>query len=103
MVNAIIEVAQLYGVQWQGYSISSLAQQPWETKVVFDDSILQDRQTNINEGVLLCGNGLMSRKTFLVKTLGMTDEEADLELQRIASERQMTGTTLDTLEMGGAE
>lgn len=102
-VNAIIEVAQLYDVQWQGYSISSLAQRPWETKVVFDDSILQDRQTNINEGVLLCGNGLMSRKTFLVKTLGMTDEEADLELQRIASERQMTGTTLDTLEMGGAE
>lgn len=103
VVNAIIEVAQLYDVQWQGYSISSLAQRPWETKVVFDDSILQDRQTNINEGVLLCGNGLMSRKTFLVKTLGMTDEEADLELQRIASERQMTGTTLDTLEMGGAE
>ena len=45
-------------MKWKGYSIRQLAAQGWETKVVFDDSILQDRQTNINEGILLVSNDL---------------------------------------------
>ena len=64
IVDAIIEIAQLYDIKWKGYSISQLAKYEWETKVVFDDSILQDRQTNINEGILLVNNGLMSKKGF---------------------------------------
>lgn len=103
IVNGIIQVAQLYDLQWGGVSIRALAAQGWETKVVFDDSILQDRQTNINEGVLLVGNGLMSKKYFLVNIRGMTDEEADRELKTIAEEKKITGGTLDVLEMGGAE
>lgn len=86
IVNAIIQVAALYDVQWEGKSIRALAAQPWESNVVFDDSILQDRQTNISEGVLLCGNGLMSKKRFLVETLGMTEEEALRELEDIRNE-----------------
>ena len=64
IVDAIIEIAQLYDIKWKGYSISQLAKYEWETKIVFDDSILQDRQTNINEGILLVNNGLMSKKGF---------------------------------------
>ena len=103
IVNAIIQVAALYDVQWEGKSVRALAAQPWESKVVFDDSILQDRQTNINEGILLCGNGLMSKKRFLVETLGMTEEEALRELEDIRNEGAVSGGVLDQLMMGGAE
>lgn len=103
IVNAIIQVAALYDVQWEGKSIRALAAQPWESNVVFDDSILQDRQTNISEGVLLCGNGLMSKKRFLVETLGMTEEEALRELEDIQNEGAVSGGVLDQLMVGGAE
>lgn len=103
IIDAIIQVASLYDVKWQGYSIRNLAARSWESKVTFDDSILQDRQTNINEGILLCGNGLMSKKRFLVDTMGMTEDEALRELEEIKSEGAVTGGVLDMLEMGGAE
>lgn len=103
IVNAIIEVASIYDLQWEGQSIRTLAARGWESKVVFDDSILQDRQTNINEGVLLVGNGLMSKKRFMVDTLGMTEDEADRELQAIADEKRVSGGALDMLMMGGTE
>ena len=103
IINAIIEVAAIYNLDWKGQKIKSLAGRGWESKVVFDDSILQDRQTNINEGVLLVGNGLMSKYRFMTETLGMTDAEAKTELLQIAKEKNITGETLDTLEMGGAE
>lgn len=103
IVDAIIQVASLYDVQWKGKSIRALAAKPWESKVVFDDSILQDRQTNVNEGILLCGNGLMSKKRFLVETLGMTEDEALRELEEIKNEGSVTGGVLDMLEMGGTE
>lgn len=103
IVKGIIEVASLYDLQWNGQSIRTLAARGWESKVVFDDSILQDRQTNINEGILLVGNGLMSKKYFLVNIRGMTEDEADRELKAIAEEKKVTGGALDVLEMGGAE
>lgn len=103
LVNAIIQVAAIYDVHWQGKSIRSLMEKGWESKVVFDDSILQDRQTNVNEGVLLVSNGLKSKWSFLTETLGMTEAEAEKELAQIAKEGKMTSTVLDKLEMGGAE
>lgn len=103
MINAIIQVAALYDVQWNGRSIRSLAQNEWETKVVFDDSILQDRQTDINEGISLVGNKLMSKMKFMVDKLGYTEEEAAIEIKRIAEEDRITGTAIDFLSMGGDE
>ena len=63
---------------------------------IFDDSILQDRQTNINEGILLSTNGLMSKKRFMVEILGYTEEEALQELKDINDE---SGMTLDRFEL----
>lgn len=103
IVNGIIQVAQLYDLQWGGVSIRALAAQGWETKVVFDDSILQDRQTNINEGVLLVGNGLMSKRRFLVDTLGLTEEDAMAELAQIGREQQLSPGLLDLEEQMGQE
>ena len=96
IVDAIIQVASLYDLKWDGYSIRALAAQGWETKVVFDDSILQDRQTNINEGILLTTNGLMSKKRFLVEKLGYTEEEALAELEEIKAE---SGVSVDQFDL----
>lgn len=96
IIDAIIQIAQLYQLEWNGHSISNLASQGWETKIVFDDSILQDRQTNINEGIILTTNGLMSKKRFLVEKLGYTEEEALRELKYISEE---SGMTLDRFEI----
>lgn len=90
IVDAIIQIASLYDLEWNGYKIRTLAAQGWETKVVFDDSILQDRQTNINEGILLTTNGLMSKKRFMVEKLGYTDEEAMKELEEIKNESSIS-------------
>ena len=103
IVDAIVEVAALYDLQWNGYSLRALAARPWETKVVFDDSILQDRQTNINEGISLVSNRLMSRQTFLTEKLGLTEEEAQTELGKIQKDDAVTGSAVDFLDMGGAE
>lgn len=103
IIDAIIQVAALYKVEYHGTSIESLASKGWESKVVFDDSILQDRQTNINEGVLLVTNGLKSKKAFLVDILGMTEDEANRELKQIADEKTVTASAVDMLDMGGAE
>ena len=103
IIDGIIQVASLYDMKWNGYSIRALASREWETKVVFDDSILQDRQTNINEGILLTTNGLMSKKKFLVEKLGYTDEEAEAELREIARESKITASAFDLMDMASQE
>ena len=103
VVDAIIQVASLYDVQWNGTSIRTLSAIGWETKVVFDDSILQDRQTNINEGILLANNGLMSKKRFLMEKLGYTEEEAAQELEEIKQESGISANVFDFAQAGAQE
>lgn len=103
IVDAIIQIAALYDMSWNGYSIKALAEQGWETKVVFDDSILQDRQTNINEGILLINNGLMSKKRFMVEKLGYTEEEALQELEEIANEGNLSASVFDLADQAAQE
>ena len=89
LARNIIDVAILYGMQWQGQSVESLAAGGYEVKVGFDDGIIQDRQTSVNEGVLLCGAGLLSKFTFLTDRkygINMTEKEAREEIERIRSE-----------------
>lgn len=106
MVKNIIDVSVLYGIEWNGQSVESLAAAGYEVKVVFDDGVTQDRQTNLNEGVMLVGAGLLSKFTFLTDRKygqGLTEKEAAVELQRIRAENQ---TTIDETQVrlfgGGA-
>ena len=103
IIHGIIEVAMLYDVEYDGQSIKMLAGEDYEIKVNFDDSILQDRQTNINEGALLMSNGVMSKFTYMTKILGMTDEEAEQELARIKSEQGVNAGAVDDFMLGGEE
>ena len=106
MVRNIIDVAVLYGMQWQGQSVERLAAGGYEVKITFDDGVTQDRQTNLNEGVMLVNSGLLSKFTFLTDRKygqGMTEKDALAELERIRQEKQ---TAIDETQVrlfgGGA-
>ena len=86
MVHAILELAVHYGLTWKGQSIESLISGGYEVSVKFDDSIIEDKAAEINQGTMLVGAGLMSKKKFMMDTLGYTEEMADKELAQISEE-----------------
>ena len=94
-VKSIIDIATLYDIAWEGQSVASLAAGGYDVKVVFDDSVTQDRKSNLSEGVMLVGAGVLSKRTLLTNRkygIGMTDQEATKELDRIAKENKMNAT-----------
>ena len=105
LVRNIIDVAILYEMDYEGQSIESLVAPGYNVTITFDDGVTQDRQTNINEGVMLVGAGLLSKYTFLTDPKygqGLTPEEAEAELARIKEEG--AGAVVDSLSMfGGGE
>ena len=106
LVRSIVDVASLYGMEWEGQSIESLAAPGYSVSIVFDDGITQDRQTNINEGVMLVGAGLLSKYKFLTDRKygqGLTPEQAQEELERIKAENPATSSVDVTRLFGGVE
>lgn len=100
LVRGIITVASLYDVKWQGQSVAAMASGGYNVAVTFDDGITQDRQTNINEGMALVGQGILSKYTFLTDPKygqGLTPEQATQELERIKSEQSGRIEALDIL------
>lgn len=104
IVRNIINVAILYGMTDEsGATIESMVAPGYNIQVTFDDAITQDRQTNLNEGIMLVGAGVLSKYTFLTDPKygqGLTPEEAQAELARINEEGR--GTVNDTLSIFGA-
>lgn len=100
LVRNIIDVAVLYDMtDDNGTPIASLAAPGYSVVVTFDDGVTQDRQTNINEGVMLVGAGLLSKYTFMTDPKygqGLTAEQAEEELARIKAE-QPGGGNIDPL------
>lgn len=86
MVDAIFELAVKYGLSWDGRPVEQLLAGGYSVAVKFDDSIIQDKNAEINQGVMLVGANLMSKKKFMEDMLGYTEEEADAELAQIKSE-----------------
>ena len=90
LVRNIIDVAILYEMTDEnGTSIESLAANGYNVNITFDDGVTQDRQTNLNEGVMLVGAGLLSKYTFMTDPKygqGLTPEQAEEELNRIQAE-----------------
>ena len=102
LVRNIIDVAILYEMDYEGQRIEALASKGYNVNITFDDGVTQDRQTNINEGVMLVGAGLLSKFTFMTDPKygqGLTPEDATAELKRIKAEG--TGTVQDSLSLFG--
>lgn len=94
LIRNIIDVAVLYDVG----NVAELIKPGYEINITFDDGVTQDRQTNINEGVMLVGAGLLSKKRFLTDPkygVGMTDEDAEKELAQIRAETPASVNALD--------
>ena len=103
LVRNIVDVATLYGIEYEGQSVGSLAAGGYHVNVVFDDGVTQDRQTNINEGVMLVGAGLLSKFTFMTDKKygqGLTPEKANEELARIKAEG--TPNSVDVTRLFGS-
>ena len=98
MVRNIIDVAILYEMDDEGKRVEALASGGYHVQVTFDDGVTQDRQTNINEGVMLVGAGMLSKYTFLTDPKygqGLTPEQAEEELKRIREEGRGAVSPLD--------
>ena len=102
MVHAIFELAVHYGITWKGQTVESLISGGYEVSVQFDDSIIEDKNAEINRGTMLVGAGLMSKKKFMTDTLGYTDEDAENELKQIAEENKGKSVEVTRL-FGGVE
>ena len=102
MVHAIFELAVHYGLTYEGKSIESLISGGYNVSVKFDDSIIEDKNAEINQGVALVGAGLMSKKKFMIDTLGYTPEDAETELAQISTEAKMNTVEVTRL-FGGME
>ena len=102
MVHAIFEIAVQYGLTYNGQSIESLIAGGYDVAIQFDDSIIQDKDADINRGIMEIGAGVLSKKKFMIDTLGYTEEEAKDELAQIAEERKTNSVVVDRL-FGGME
>ena len=100
VVRSIVDVAGLYDMTYNGQSVADLAKGGYHVTISFDDGVTQDRQTNINEGVMLVGAGLLSKYTFLTDRKygqGLTPEQATAELERIKGEQQTNALDITKL------
>ena len=102
MVHAIFELAVHYGLTYKGKTIESLIANGYNVSIKFDDSIIEDKAAEINQGTMLVGAGLMSKKKFMTDTLGYTPEDADAELAQIAQENKSNAVEVTKL-FGGME
>jgi A118 family predicted phage portal protein len=102
MVHAIFDLAVRYGLTWEGKTIESLIAGGYDVSVQFDDSIIEDKNAEINRGVSLVGAGLLSKKKFMTDMLGYTPEDADSELKQISEEQRTNSVVVDRI-FGGME
>lgn len=103
MVHAIIELAEHYDLEFEGQKVSALAAGGYNVSVKFDDSIIQDRQADIDEGIKLISAGVMSKLKFMTDTLGYTPEDAEKEIKRIAQEKKVDSSVIDTVLFSTSE
>ena len=93
-----------FGEKLQELIEQSLAAGGYEVNVAFDDGVTQDRQTSLNEGVMLVGAGLLSKYTFLTNRKygqGLTEKDALAELERIKAEKLNTVEETQVRLFGG--
>ncbi len=102
MVHAIFDLAVRYGITWEGKTVESLLAGGYDISIKFDDSIIEDKNAEINQGVALVGAGLLSKKKFMTDTLGYTPEDADKELEQISNEAKSNAVQVTRL-FGGME
>lgn len=80
MVDFIVDLADLFKIFPKPAD--------YEVTVTFDDSVAEDKLGDLNYWVQLVSNELATKKRAIMKVLGLTEDEAEKELQDIAEERK---------------
>jgi len=60
-----------------------------EITIVFDDSIIEDENAKIDRGLKLFAAGVISKETFMLDYLGLTEKQAEDEMKRIKEETKV--------------
>ena len=76
---------------------------PEVVRIVFDDSVIQDKAAQRSEAREEVAAGLMSKWRYLTQVCGMGDAEAKAELERIRSESSITAEAVDFFNVHSAE
>jgi len=90
LIDSIIAVAQLYGL----YSGPT----EYEVTVSFDDSVVEDKNAEIDQQIKLVSSGLNSKKRAIMKIHGVTEEEALQILQEIQQENLQASPDFEQLQ-----
>lgn len=90
VVEIILQLSSLYGEYQPPLE--------WSMSLQFDDSIAEDKATEITNQTLLLGSGLTSKRRAIMKTQGVTWEEAEEILKEILEEsRSVTSGQVDMM------
>jgi len=91
LVEVIVQLAELYDV-------FSRPKGKYGVTVTFDDSIAQDRTTDINEQAMLLSMGTTSKKKAIMKIHGVTEKEALEILVEIWNEERRSSPEREEIE-----
>lgn len=80
LIECIVQTAELYGV-------FSRPSTEWDVTILFDDSIAEDRNKEIDKQTKMVTAGLQSRKRAIMKLHGLTEEEALELLEEIMQDK----------------
>ena len=80
LIECIVQTAELYGV-------FSRPSTEWDVTILFDDSIAEDRNKEIDKQTKMVTAGLQSRKRAIMKLHGLTEEEALDLLEEIMKDK----------------
>jgi hypothetical protein len=89
MVNIIIQGAMVYPNCIKQYTNDTITPVDYEIKVVQNTPLPEDEIEEKNMDLAEVDSKTMSRKSYMQKWRGLTDDEVDEELKQIALERQM--------------
>lgn len=74
-----------------------------DVRIVFDDSIIQDRSTLRAEAREEVAAGLMSKYRYLTEIVGLNAQDAQEEIERIRAESSVSAEAMDFFSAKGAE
>ena len=89
LVRCIIEGVRLYPAAGKFYIEESLPDRPYTARVDNQYSLPEDEQEEKTTDLSEVAAQTMSKKSYMKKWRGLTDDEADEELRQIAVERQL--------------
>ena len=89
IVNIIIEGAIVYPDTVQKYTDIDILDMPYEVAIEVNYPLPADEQEEKNSDMSEVDSQVMSKKSYMMKWRGLTDEEAEEELEQIAKETEM--------------